>query len=78
MLTRRRFLGYSALTPAIMAYRRLLGSVGAPIVRDPSRPVVRLAVLGNVLISARHCRRSQIAFLWAIPGTATGMCRMCR
>ena len=48
MLTRRRFLGYSALTPAIMAYRPLLGSVGAPIVRDPSRPVVRLAVLGNV------------------------------
>jgi len=47
MLTRRRFLGYSALTPAMIAYRPLLGSAGAQIVRDPSRPIVRLAVLGN-------------------------------
>jgi len=47
MLTRRRFLGYSALTPAIMAYRPLLGSAGAQTVRDSSRPVIRLVVLGN-------------------------------
>jgi hypothetical protein len=47
MLTRRRFLGYSALTPAMMAYRPLLGFAGTQVVRDPSRPVVRLAVLGN-------------------------------
>jgi hypothetical protein len=48
MLTRRRFLGYSALTTAMMAYRPLLGSAGAQTPRDPSRPVVRLAVLGNM------------------------------
>ncbi|HWB31781.1 MAG TPA: hypothetical protein VG714_01280 [Acidobacteriaceae bacterium] len=47
MLTRRRFLGYSALTPALMAYRPLLGSAMAQPPRDPSRPVIRLAVLGN-------------------------------
>lgn len=47
MVTRRRFLGYSALTPVMMAYRPLLGSSGAQTPRDPSRPVVRLAVLGN-------------------------------
>ena len=47
MLTRRRFLGYSALTTAMMTYRPLLGSAGAQTPRDPSRPVVRLAVLGN-------------------------------
>jgi hypothetical protein len=47
MLTRRRFLGYTALTPAIMAYRPLLGSAPAQTERDSSRPVVKLAVLGN-------------------------------
>jgi hypothetical protein len=47
MLTRRRFLGYSALTPAIIAYRPLLGSAPAQVTRDASRPAVRLAVLGN-------------------------------
>jgi hypothetical protein len=47
MLTRRRFLGYSALTPAIMAYHPLLGLAPAQVARDSSRPVVRLAVLGN-------------------------------
>ncbi len=47
MITRRRFLGYSALTPAMMAYRPLLGSVPAQATRDSSRPVIRLAVLGN-------------------------------
>src|SRR6266851_744639 len=47
MLTRRRFLGYSALTTAMMTYRPLLGSAGAQTPRDPSRSVVRLAVLGN-------------------------------
>ena len=47
MLTRRRFLGYSALTPALMAYRPLLGSAMAQPPHDPSRPVVRLAVIGN-------------------------------
>ena len=38
MLTRRRFLGYSALTPAMMAYRPLLGSASAQVARDSSRP----------------------------------------
>lgn len=47
MLTRRRFLGYSALTPAVLAYRPLLGFAGAQGVRDPSHPPIRLAVLGN-------------------------------
>jgi hypothetical protein len=37
----------SALTPAMMAHRPLLGFAGTQVVRDPSRPVVRLAVLGN-------------------------------
>ena len=47
MLTRRRFLGYSALTPAMLAYRPLLGSGNAQPPRNPSHPTVRLAVLGN-------------------------------
>jgi hypothetical protein len=47
MLTRRRFLGYTALTPAIMAYHPLLGSAPAQAARDSSRPVIKLAVLGN-------------------------------
>lgn len=46
MLTRRRFLGYSALTPAILAYRPLLGSASTQAARASSR-TIRLAVLGN-------------------------------
>jgi hypothetical protein len=47
MLTRRRFLGYSALAPAMLAYRPLLVS-GAAQERSPSsEPLVRLAVIGN-------------------------------
>lgn len=42
MLTRRRFLGYSALTPALLAYRPLLG-VG----QTPAKGRMRLAVLGT-------------------------------
>jgi hypothetical protein len=47
MLTRRRFLGYSALTPAMLAYRPLLGSVMGQPPRDSSHSPIRLAVLGN-------------------------------
>jgi len=42
MLTRRRFLGYSALTPAMLAYRPLLG-VG----QTPVKGRLRLAVIGT-------------------------------
>ena len=47
MFTRRRFLGYTALTPAMLAYRPLLGSAMGQISRDSSHPPVRLAVIGN-------------------------------
>jgi hypothetical protein len=42
MLTRRRFLGYSALTPAVLAYRPLL-SIG----QTPAKGRIRIAVLGT-------------------------------
>ena len=42
MLTRRRFLGYSALTPAVLAYRPLL-SMG----QTPAKGRIRIAVLGT-------------------------------
>lgn len=47
MLTRRRFLGYSALTPAMMAYRPLLASTFSRVASDSSLPTVKIAVLGN-------------------------------
>jgi len=47
MLTRRRFLGYSALTPAMMVYRPLLSAAPAKAARDSSLPTVKIAVLGN-------------------------------
>ncbi len=42
MLTRRRFLGYSVLTPAMLAYRPLLSSA----VAQESSPL-RVAIIGN-------------------------------
>jgi len=47
MLTRRRFIGYTALTSASLAYRPLLLPGMAQTPRDTSRPPVRLAVIGN-------------------------------
>jgi hypothetical protein len=44
MLTRRRFLGYSALTPAMLAYRPLLRS---GVAQTPSGTPIRLAVIGT-------------------------------
>src|SRR5580704_14763638 len=44
MLTRRRFVGYSALSSAMLAYRPLLRSGWAQL---PGRPL-RLAILGSV------------------------------
>jgi hypothetical protein len=45
MLTRRRFVGYSALSSAMLAYRPLLTSVWGQT--PPQRPL-RLAILGSV------------------------------
>jgi hypothetical protein len=42
MLTRRRFLGYSALTPAVLAYRPLLG-----MGQTRAKGRIRIAVLGT-------------------------------
>ena len=47
MFTRRRFLGYTALTPAMLAYRPLLRSGFAQAPTDPSSPPIRLAVIGT-------------------------------
>ena len=47
MLTRRRFIGYSALTSAALAYRPLLLPGMAQTPRDNSKPLVRVAVLGD-------------------------------
>jgi hypothetical protein len=44
MLTRRRFVEYSALSSAMLAYRPLLGSGWA---QTPEHPL-RLAILGSV------------------------------
>ena len=77
MLTRRRFLGYSALTPAIMAYRPLLHSVMAQTPRDPSRPPIRLAVLGNTYTYGSSLQTITDRFLVGYPLRATGICRMC-
>jgi hypothetical protein len=47
MLTRRRFLRYSALAPAVLAYRPLLISGAAQERVASSEPPVRLAIIGN-------------------------------
>jgi hypothetical protein len=47
MLTRRSFLGYSALAPAMLAYRPLLRSAAAQAASASSAPPVRLAIIGS-------------------------------
>ena len=47
MLTRRRFLGYTALAPAMLACRPLLKTGAAQEKTRPSDRPVRLAILGN-------------------------------
>jgi hypothetical protein len=47
MLTRRRFLGYSALTPAMLAYRPLLASGVGRTPGQPGAKAIRLAVIGT-------------------------------
>jgi hypothetical protein len=47
MFTRRRFLGYTALTPAMLAYRPLLGSGFAQNPSNSSSAAIRLAVIGT-------------------------------
>lgn len=47
MLTRRRFLGYSALAPAMLAYRPLLLSGAAQERVASTEPPARLAVIGS-------------------------------
>jgi len=47
MLTRRRFLGYSALTPAMLAYRPLLRLGMTQTPTGSTHPPIRLAVIGT-------------------------------
>jgi hypothetical protein len=47
MLNRRRFLGYSALAPAILADRWLLPSAAAQEASRPSGTPLRLAIIGS-------------------------------
>src|ERR1700722_2441557 len=47
MFTRRRFLGYTALTPAMLAYRPLLGAGFAQTPSAFSSQAIRLAVIGT-------------------------------
>jgi hypothetical protein len=48
MLTRRRFLGYSALSSALLAYRPLLRSGFGQRFAGPAGAPLRLAILGSV------------------------------
>jgi hypothetical protein len=47
MLTRRRFLGYTALTPAMLACHPLLRTVAAQQRSESTEPPLRLAVIGS-------------------------------
>ena len=47
MLTRRRFLGYTALTPAMLACHPLLRASAAQERNESSEPPLRLAVIGS-------------------------------
>ncbi len=63
MLTRRRFVEYSALSSAMLAYRPLLRSGWA---QTPGRPL-RLAILGSVYRSQSHMQTLADRFLVGYP-----------
>ena len=66
MLTRRRFLGYSALAPAMLAYPPFLKMGAAQETSGPGGPV-RLAILGNTYRSGSHLQSIADRFLVGYP-----------
>jgi len=66
MLTRRRFLGYSALTSAMLAYRPLLRPGMAQAMREGQHPL-RLAILGNSYTEGSQLQGIADCFLAGYP-----------
>ncbi len=66
MLTRRRFLGYSVLTPAMLAYRSLLRSAVAQQSRPAGGPL-RLAIIGNAYRHGSNLQSITDRFLVGYP-----------
>ena len=64
MLTRRRFVGYSALSSAMLAYRPLLRSGWA---QAPAQRPLRLAILGSVYRHQSHMQTLADRFLVGYP-----------
>ncbi|MGH9406952.1 MAG: hypothetical protein ACRD3D_14115 [Terriglobia bacterium] len=67
MLTRRRFLGYSVLFPALFAPRPLLASGTGQAPASAAEPPVRLAILGSVYHVGSNLQSIADRFLMGYP-----------
>ena len=73
MLTRRRFVEYSALSSAMLAYRPLFWG-------QRRRRSARCAWRSSAacIATSRRCKPSPTAFWWVIRTTANGTCLTCK
>ena len=67
MLTRRRFVGYSALSSAMLAYRPLLRFGLGQTPAEPAQRPLRLAILGSVYQQGSDMQTMADRFLVGYP-----------